>query len=53
MQKAIEFGGFQVMAHLDFPKLFFEKWIINNDALDTILSTMINKNILLEVNTSC
>ena len=52
MQKAIEFGGFQVMAHLDFPKLFFDKWIINNDVLDTILSTMINKNILLEVNTS-
>lgn len=49
MQKAIEFGGFQVMAHLDFPKLFFDKWIINNDVLDTILSTMINKNILLEV----
>lgn len=42
MQKAIEFGGFQVMAHLDFPKLFFDKWIINNDVLDTILSTMIN-----------
>ena len=38
MQKAIEFGGFQVMAHLDFPKLFFDKWIINNDVLDTILS---------------
>ena len=52
MQKAIEFGGFQVMAHLDFPKLFFDKWIINNDVLDTILSTMINKDILLEVNTS-
>lgn len=52
MQKTIEFGGFQVIAHLDFPKLFFDKWIINNDVLDTILSTMINKNILLEVNTS-
>jgi len=41
-----------VLAHLDFPKLFFDKWVIDDDVLDMILSTMIDKNILLEVNTS-
>ena len=53
MQKTVELGGFQVLAHLDFPKLFFDKWVIDDDVLDMILSTMIDKNILLEVNTSC
>lgn len=52
MQKTVELGGFQVLAHLDFPKLFFDKWVIDDDVLDMILSTMIDKNILLEVNTS-
>lgn len=41
-----------MLAHLDFPKLFFDKWVIDDDVLDMILSTMIDKNILLEVNTS-
>ena len=52
MQKTVELAGFQVLAHLDFPKLFFDKWVIDDDVLDMILSTMIDKNILLEVNTS-
>lgn len=52
MQKTVELGGFQVLAHLDFPKLFFDKWVIDDDVLDMILSIMIDKNILLEVNTS-
>ena len=34
MQKTVELGGFQVLAHLDFPKLFFDKWVIDDDVLD-------------------
>ncbi len=52
MLKAVELGGFQVLAHLDFPKMFFDKWVIDDDILNIILTTMINKNIVLEVNTS-
>lgn len=32
-----------MLAHLDFPKLFFDKWVIDDDVLDMILSTMIDK----------
>lgn len=42
MQKTVELGGFQVLAHLDFPKLFFDKWVIDDDVLDMILSIMID-----------
>lgn len=52
MQKTVELGGFQVLAHLDFPKLFFDKWVIDNEIIDTLLSTIINQDIVLEVNTS-
>lgn len=34
MQKTVELGGFQVLAHLDFPKLFFDKWVIDDDVLE-------------------
>ena len=33
MQKTVELGGFQVLAHLDFPKLFFDKWVVDDDVL--------------------
>lgn len=34
MLKTIELGGFQVLAHLDFPRLFFDSWEIDSGLLD-------------------
>ena len=52
MLKTIELGGFQVLAHLDFPRLFFDSWEIDSGLLDKILSKVVQQNIVLEVNTS-
>lgn len=52
MLKTVELGGFQVLAHLDFPRLFFDSWEIDSGLLDKILSKVVQQNIVLEVNTS-
>lgn len=52
MLKTVELGGFQVLAHLDFPRLFFDSWDIDSGLLDEILSRVVQQNIVLEVNTS-
>lgn len=43
---------FQVLAHLDFPKRYFDKWVIPSNIIDKILRLIIEKNIILEINTS-
>ena len=52
MLKTVELGGFQVLAHLDFPRLFFDSWEIDSGLLDKILSKVVQQNIVLEVNPS-
>lgn len=50
---AVKFGGFDVMAHLDFPKRYMKKNKFNeNGIVKEILQTLIKKNIALEINTS-
>lgn len=36
MLKTIELGGFQVLAHLDFPRLFFDSWEIDSGLLGNL-----------------
>lgn len=52
MLETVKFGGFQTLAHIDFPRRYFDYWIYNKNIIDEILKTMIDKCIVLEVNTS-
>ena len=52
MLETVRFGGFQTLAHMDFPRRYFDYWIYNKNIIDEILETMINKGIVLEINTS-
>lgn len=47
MLKTVELGGFQVLAHLDFPRLFFDSWEIDSGLLDKILSKVVQQNIVV------
>ena len=40
------------MAHLDFPRRYFDSWEIPEKTINSILELMIKKEILLEINTS-
>jgi len=48
----VSFGGFDVVAHFDFPKRYYMKNILSENMAEAILKTMINKGIALEINTS-
>lgn len=52
MIRTIKQCEFQVLAHLDFPKRYFDEWNIPSNIIDEILRLMIEKNIILEINTS-
>lgn len=52
MQKMIEYGGFDAIGHLDFPKRYFNKLIYNEKDVERILSTAVRNDIILEINTS-
>ena len=40
------------MAHIDFPRRYFDNWNVSDTIMDEILNAMIKKDIILEVNTS-
>ncbi|MBI9099208.1 MAG: histidinol-phosphatase HisJ family protein [Spirochaetaceae bacterium] len=48
----VRFGGFDVVAHFDFPKRYYMKNILSERIAEEILNTMIEKGIALEINTS-
>ena len=52
MIKTIQFGGFQVLAHFDFPKRFYKSWRVDSDIIDQVLFSAIKNDIILEINTS-
>ena len=52
MKNAIEYGGFDSMAHFDFPKRYYNKLVFDRDTVLDIFELMVKKNILLEINTS-
>ncbi|NIQ05029.1 MAG: histidinol phosphate phosphatase, partial [Candidatus Korarchaeota archaeon] len=50
--KAVKFGGFDVLAHLDLPKRYFPPRISDLSIIEEILEAMVKSGIVLEVNTS-
>jgi histidinol-phosphatase (PHP family) len=50
--KMVQFGGFNALAHMDFPRRFIEDYKEPHDLIDPILSTLIKSNISLELNSS-
>jgi histidinol-phosphatase (PHP family) len=50
--KLVEFGGFDVLAHLDLPKRYFGVPEQQNALLDRILAVTAQQGIALEINTS-
>lgn len=50
--KMVQFGGFDALAHMDFPRRFIEDYKEPRDLIDPILSTLVKSNIALELNSS-
>lgn len=50
--KAVSYGGFDSMAHIDFPKRYFGRSLWSEDYIRHIFSVMVKKGIALEINTS-
>lgn len=50
--KLVQFGGFDVVAHFDFPKRYYQTSISHESLIDDILRTMVEQNLTLEINTS-
>lgn len=52
MIRSLEECFFDGMAHLDFPRSFFDHWNISETIINRILELMVEKSISLEINTS-
>ena len=50
--KAVEAGGFDSLAHFDFPKRYYKRLIVDFDKINKIFNAMVRNNICLEINTS-
>ncbi|NLL38270.1 MAG: histidinol-phosphatase HisJ family protein [Clostridiales bacterium] len=50
--KMVDYGCFDCVAHLDFPKRYYNKLIYSEEKLSQILDIIIKKEICLEINTS-
>jgi histidinol-phosphatase (PHP family) len=50
--KTVEYGGFQCLGHIDFPKRYYGEIVYEESQMKKIFDTMLNNNIVLEVNTS-
>ncbi len=52
IEKMVDYGGFSAIGHLDFPKRYFNKLIYDKKRLESILKKAIEKNLIIEINTS-
>lgn len=50
--KTVQCGDFDVLAHFDLPKRYFNIKDESSELIDQILETMVEKGIVLEINTS-
>jgi histidinol-phosphatase (PHP family) len=50
--KMVQFGGFDALAHMDFPRRFIDDYKEPFRLIDPILSTLIRSNMSLELNSS-
>jgi len=48
----VKAGGFDSLAHIDFPKRYYKRLIINPDKLYEICNAMVQNQICMEINTS-
>ena len=49
---AVRAGGFDSLAHIDFPKRYYKQLILDEKKLHEICSVMVKNNICMEINTS-
>lgn len=52
MLEAVQFGGFDILAHFDFPKRYLKTNVTDLPVIDEVLKTLIASEIALEINTS-
>ncbi len=52
MLEMVESGGFDILAHMDFPKRYYHCSKGDPELIDAILEVIIDKSIALEINTS-
>lgn len=49
MLKSIQTCEFQAMAHIDFPRRYFDNWNVSDTIMDEILNAMIKKTLFLKL----
>lgn len=52
MYNMVSYGGFDCVAHFDFPKRYYKKLLYNDDNIKDIFMAMQKNNLYLEINTS-
>lgn len=52
MINSIKSCAFQAIAHIDFPRRYFDHWNVDRIMMDNLLRLIINKQVVLEINTS-
>lgn len=52
LQDVIDVGGFDVLAHFDFPRRYYGKGNVCREVINTILEKMIQLRIIIEINSS-
>lgn len=52
MEKMVETGGFQIVAHLDYPKRYYDACLFEDQTIFRILQKISDKGLVLEINTS-
>jgi histidinol-phosphatase (PHP family) len=52
LKEVVSIGGFDVLAHFDFPKRYYGRHDSDNSIIEIILKILIRNNIVLEINSS-
>ena len=52
MERMVETGGFQIIAHLDYPKRYYNACLFEDQTVLRILQKACDKGMALEINTS-
>lgn len=52
VEKAVSYGHFDALAHIDFPKRYYKELIYEEEQIKAIFQHMVEKKIALEINTS-
>lgn len=50
--KTVQAGGFDVLGHIDFPKRYYGEIYYTEAVMNEIFSTLVEKDMILEINTS-